>query len=149
MNKKDHNDKKKFIANEIVVLFKKLKISIILAIFFFIGYSVYNNLIQIAIFDYKFSWFEARDILHGYIPEQYVNIEDSAEYIQGTEIRTLASGHFEISEDGYKVVRKEIVSELFEDSFQISLLMIPIIFIILVLLYYILKSMKWVKKYSS
>jgi hypothetical protein len=141
--------KKKKIANEVITIFKKFKLSLILSVFFFIGYSYYNKLIQISLFDYRFAWFEAKEILHGYIPKQYVNIEDSSEYIEGTNLKTISHGHFEISDAGYIEVKKEIVSRLLSDSFETSLLAIPFIFLIIIFLYYILKSLNWVKKYAD
>lgn len=141
--------KKKKIANEVMILFKKFKLSLILSILFFIGYSYYNKLIQIGIFNYRFAWFEAQDIFNGYIPEQYVNIVDNQEYIPGTSIKTISQGHFEISEAGYMEVKNEIVSRLLSDSFETSLLALPIIFLIVIFLYYIFKSLNWVKKYAD
>jgi hypothetical protein len=141
--------KKKKIANEVITIFKKFKLSLILSVFFFIGYSYYNKLIQISLFDYRFAWFEAKEILNGYIPKQYVNIEDSSEYIEGTNLKTISHGHFEISDAGYIEVKKEIVSRLLSDSFETSLLAIPFIFLIIIFLYYILKSLNWVKKYAD
>lgn len=76
MSKTEPNDKnKKAIANEIVTIFKKIKISILLGLIFFIGYSVYNNLVSYAIFDKDFAWFEAEEIL-GYKPSQYYFVSD-------------------------------------------------------------------------
>lgn len=141
--------KKKKIANEVMTIFKKFKLSLILSVFFFIGYSYYNKLIQISLFDYRFAWFEAQEIFNGYIPEQYVNIEDSSEYIEGTNLKTISHGHFEISDAGYIEVKKEIVSRLLSDSFETSLIALPIIFLVIIFLYYILKSLNWVKKYAD
>ncbi len=141
--------KKNKIANEVMLIFKKFKLSLILSVFFFIGYSYYNKLIQISLFDYNFAWFEAQEIFNGYIPEQYVNVEDSAEYIEGTNLKTISHGHFEISDAGYIEVKKEIVSRLLNDSFETSLLALPMIFLILILFYYIFKSLNWVKKYAD
>lgn len=141
--------KKKKIANEVMLILKKFKLSLMLSVVFFIGYSYHNKLIQISLFDYKLAYFEAEEIFNGYIPSQYVYIEDNVEYVEGTNLKSVVSGHYEISETDYIEVKKEIVSRLLNDSFETTLLALPIIFLILIFFYYILKSLNWVKKYAD
>jgi len=141
--------KKKKIANEVMLIFKKFKLSLISSVIFFIGYSYHNKLIQISLFDYKFAYFEAEEIFNNYIPSEYDYIEDNIEYVKGTNLKSVVSGHYEISETGYIEVKKRIVSTLLNDSFVTTLLALPIIFLIIISLHYIIKSLNWVKKYAN
>ena len=79
MNESDkNNETKKTVANEIVTVFRKVKISIILGFVWFAGFSIYNGLIQYSLFDKQFAWFEAEEIL-GYKPSQYNFVVDKVE----------------------------------------------------------------------
>lgn len=190
MNKTESNEKnKKAIANEIVTIFKKIKTSIVLGFLFFIGFSIYNNLVSYAIFNKDFAWFEAEEIL-GYKPSQYyfvsdrhINQEsqknnDSNNTKENTntndnfnleeEIKNLDklfdsikktdnisfedstyTGSMEINEEDKVEVKNEIIKKLLEDSFLISLVMIPIFFIIMLLFDYIKRAINWTKKYAD
>ncbi|MGG7035138.1 MAG: hypothetical protein ACI7YS_08090 [Flavobacterium sp.] len=63
-------ENKRAFANEIVNIFKKVKISLLTGLIWFIGFSVYNKLFEYSLFDYSFGWAEAEEIL-GYRPSQY------------------------------------------------------------------------------
>lgn len=149
MSQEKSEKSKKAVANEIILFFKKFKITLLISIFIFIAFSINNKLIQIALFDYEFAWFEAQEIFEGYIPNQYVNVEDNAEYISGTTLKTVSHGHFEISDGGYLEVKKDIISKLTKDSLEATLIAIPIIFGCLIIIHYLMKSFRWVKKKSD
>ena len=59
------------------------------------------------------------------------------------------TGSWEISDDGYIEIKKEVINKLLENSLKFSLIMIPITFVILLFLNCMRKSLKWIKKYSS
>ena len=72
---------KRAVANEIVMIFKKIKKSIILGFVFFIGFSVYNNLVSYTFFEKDFTWFEAEEIL-GFKPNQYYFVSDKQKNVE-------------------------------------------------------------------
>lgn len=190
MDKTESKEKnKKVIANEIVMLFKKIKISIVLGLLFFIGFSIYNNLVSYAIFNKDFAWFEAEEIL-GYKPSQYYFVSDrhinqesqknidsnntkensnvNDDFNLEEEIKNLdklfdsiknmdnidfqnstSTGSMKINEEDKVEVKNEIIKKLLEDSLLISLIMIPIFFIIMLLFDYIKRVINWTKKYAD
>ena len=135
---------KKAVANEIVMIFKKIKLSIVIGIIFFIGYSIYSNLVSYSFFDKDFAWSEAEEIL-GYQPSQYnfVPYED-----QSKEFGEPTYGSMEISDEARVEVKKEIINKLVEESSIFALIMVPITFGIL-LVHYVKKTINWTKKYAD
>ena len=138
---KENREKK--IAKEIVMIFKKAKISLFTSVFYFIAYSFYNKLIKIALFNYKFAWFEAKEIFNGFLPSQYVFKSDNLDKWGN------GSGRMEISTEGYLEVKKRIIVKLSEDSIEFALIMIVVTFLLLLFFHYSSKAVKWVIKHSK
>ena len=98
MNNQEQNiEKKKAVANEIVNAFKKIKISLLIGLIYFIVFSIYNKLFQYTFLDYNFSCIEAEQIL-GYKPSQYnltvnndENINDSLQIEDGKFLDSIAN----------------------------------------------------------
>src|SRR5690606_10165715 len=134
---------KKETAKQIVNVFKLIKTSLLLGIVFFIGFSVYNNLISYGLFDKKFYSPDAEKIL-GFTPRQYVFKETSREGNFGP-----AYGFMEISESGEKEVKSLIIRELIEQTFIFALIMVALTFGVLLLYYYTKRGVQWTKKYSN
>ena len=136
---------KKAVANEIVMIFKKVKLSILMGIIFFIGYSIYSNLVSYSFFDKDFAWFEAEEIL-GYKPSQYNFVPNEN---QSKEFGAPTYGSMEISDESRVEVKKEIINKLVEESSIFTLIMVPITFGILLLTHYVKKTINWTKKYAD
>jgi hypothetical protein len=71
------SENRKYVANEIVRIFRILKISIIIGLVWFIGFSIYNKLFQYILTDYHIGWAESEKIL-GYRPSQYNFVIDKS-----------------------------------------------------------------------
>lgn len=136
---------KKAVANEIVTIFKKVKLSILIGVIFFIGFSINSNLFSYALFDKDFAWFEAEEIL-GYKPSQYNFVPNEN---QSEEFGAPTYGSMEISDESRLEVKKEIINKLLEESLIFSLIMIPITFGILLMTHYIKRTINWTKKYAN
>lgn len=101
---------KRAVANEIVMIFKKIKKSIILGFVFFIGFSVYNNLVSYTFFEKDFTWFEAEEIL-GFKPNQYYFVSDKQKNVESKknidsstiEVKSKIQKDFNIDEEIKKV----------------------------------------------
>jgi len=55
----------------------------------------------------------------------------------------------EISDSGYEEVKSLIIEKLLEGSLIFTLIMIAITFGVLFILHYLIKGIKWTKKYSN
>lgn len=181
---------KKAVANEIKNIFNKIKISMLIGLVWFIGFSTYNKLFEYLLFDYSFGWAEAEEIL-GYKPSQYnfviennsketKPIEYDEEFLKkldeefekwtnkktNNEIKTsktngasviennaldreIHTGSMEITEEGRLEVKNDIISKLLENSIIFTFVMIGITFIVLMLIDYLHKAVKWTKKYAD
>jgi len=135
---------KKETANQIVNVFKLIKISLLSGVLLFIGLAISNNLVAYGIFDKKFNYSQAEKIL-GFTPSEYVFKETSHDDSKFE----LAYGFMEISESGEKTVKKKIVNKLLNQAVQSTLILTLLTFIFLVLYYYIKKGFQWTKKYSD
>lgn len=145
---KDSEEKienKKAVANEIVNIFRKIKLSLLIGLIWFIGFSVYNKLFEYSLFDYSFGWSEAEEIL-GYQPSQYNFVAGEN---QNQEFGAPTYGSMEISDEGRLEVKKEIIAKLFENSIIFTFVMIGITFIILMLINYLNRAVDWTKKYAD
>jgi hypothetical protein len=144
-NQKSKTETKKAVANEIVNIFKKIKISLLCGLIWFVGISVYNKLFEYSLFDYNFGWSEAQNIL-GYQPSQYT-------FVAGENLNSKFGdptyGSMEISDEGRLEVKKEIISELFEYSIIFTFTMIGVTFIIILLVGYLKKVINWTNKYAD
>lgn len=148
---------KTIIANEIVTIFKLFIPSILIALIIAIAFSFYSNLIQISLFDKKFNWSEATEIIwdkdfggeipNGMVPKQYTFIFSDEKYdFMGN--RT-GSGSWEISEEGYVEVKAQVIDALINKSFEIFLIAIPFSFLSIMAIRYISKSYNWINRYST
>lgn len=138
-------ENKKAVANEIVNIFSQIKISLLIGLIWFIGFSVYNKLFEYSFFDYSFGWSEAEEIL-GYQPSQYNFVAGEN---QNQEFGAPTYGSMEISDEGRLEVKKDIIAKLFENSIIFTLVMIGLTFITLMLINYLNKAINWTKKYSD
>ena len=138
-------ENKKAVANEIVNIFRKIKLSLLIGIIWFISFSVYNKLFEYSLFDYSFGWSEAEEIL-GYQPSQYNFVAGEN---QNQEFGAPTYGSMEISDEGRIEVKKDIISKLFENSIIFTLVMIGLTFLTLMLINYLNKAINWTKKYAD
>ena len=131
------SNNKKTVANEIVMIFRQLKIALICGIVWFFGFLLYKKF-----FDYLFSneyisMFEAQEIL-GYIPDP---ISPYPLHSEGYNSLSM--------EEKTQIVKDEILNHLLEDAFLSTLIFIPIAFGVILLYHYIMRSFKWIQKYSD
>jgi hypothetical protein len=142
------NDKKESIkketANQIVNAYKLIKTSFGLGFLYFIGYAIYNKLINFGLLGTKFSSTDAERIF-GYMPRQYVFKETSR---SGGQFGS-SFGFMEISKSGEEEVKSLIINELTEQTFIFTLIMVVSTFIVLLVYFYLKRGVKWTKKYSD
>ena len=145
---------KKNVANEIVMIFRKLKWAVICGVVWFVVYSDYNELIYYKFSNEQIHISDAYSIL-GYDPREYSHYEyPEIEWKKMNELRGFPAGELvtraytETVEEN-ESVRKTIVSTLFEKSFRSTLEIILIVFSIILLYTYTTRSFKWVQKYSD
>lgn len=133
-------DRNKKIANEIVMIFRKFKLALICGVIWFVGVSVHNKLITYTFSSKQITWFEAGEILLGYgsVPSEYNKIYEGNGFVR-----------MEISDEGYKKVKMQVLDRLLEKSILSTLKFIPIAFVLLLLLHYITKGIKWTNKYAD
>ncbi|MFD0976762.1 DUF4339 domain-containing protein [Salinimicrobium gaetbulicola] len=141
-NKKSTSIKSK-LANQIISIFRILIASFIIGTIFFIGFGFYNNLFSYKFFNKDINFSDTHEVL-GYKPNQFQFNEVSSNGQYGR-----SSGFMEISDSGKEEVREIVVEELLEESFQFSLYTVIASFLILILIFYLIKGIRWVRKYSS
>jgi hypothetical protein len=141
MEKTQKNDTKKNVANEIVSIFKIIKIALLTGLIWFVGYSFNNHLFSFAFKDKKIEWYDAKEILELDSPP--------SEYYFKPRSEGSNAGDMIISDSGILEVKNQIIRKLLWDSTFSSLIVILIFFSGLMMLYYVKKVVNWTKKHAD